>query len=124
MTLSHFSSRLGAMVGAVLISFTLVFVAPQAHAAKRDANFYNIELIQNNPIEKQRVKGVTVKCTDGECTAPLASTAHKNMCIAVVKQFGAVKSFGAGGRQFDDQEISSCNAKGGAAEQPDLAKAR
>ncbi|MFC4292511.1 hypothetical protein ACFOWX_08800 [Sphingorhabdus arenilitoris] len=114
MTLSRFSSRLGALLCALFVSFTLLFVAPQAHAVKPGVNFYTIELTQNSVTTKQRIKGVFVTCTDGQCAAPLASTAHKNMCIAVVKELGAVKSFQAGGREFDAQDIASCNNKGGA----------
>ena len=45
MTLSHFSARLGALAAASALSATLVFVAPQAHAAS-NGSYYKIELAQ------------------------------------------------------------------------------
>jgi hypothetical protein len=51
MTLSHFSVRLGALAAVSALSATLVFVAPQAHAAS-NGSYYKIELAQYNEDEE------------------------------------------------------------------------
>lgn len=113
MTLSHLSTRIAAFAGAVALTGTLLFIAPQAHAAKNDGAYYSVELAQTAPAKKGLVRGVFVKCSDGKCTAPLASAAAKNMCVAIAREFGAVKSFQAGDRLFDGAQIAACNEKSG-----------
>ena len=53
MTLSHFSARLGALAAASALSATLVFVAPQAHAAS-NGSYYKIELVQPADVRAAR----------------------------------------------------------------------
>jgi hypothetical protein len=112
MTLSPFSTRLGAFAAAVAVSSTLLFVAPQAHAAKPGGTYYKAELTQAAPAKKELIRGVFVKCADGKCAAPLASAADKNMCVSIAREFGEVASFSAGDRVFDAEQLANCNDKG------------
>ncbi|MBP7951910.1 MAG: hypothetical protein KAZ17_00335 [Sphingorhabdus sp.] len=114
MTLSRLSTRLVALVAAAVTSSALLFVAPQAHAANPKAAHYTVELAQTATTTRQLVRGVPVKCIDGKCVAPLASTADKNMCVAVSREFGEVTAFTAGKRTFDATQIAACNANGAA----------
>lgn len=113
MTLSRLSTRIAAFTGAVVMSAALLFVAPQAHAAKNGGAYYTAELMQAQPAKKELIRGVFVKCADGKCSAPLASAAAKNMCVAIAREFGEVKSFKAGDRAFDAAQITACNEKSG-----------
>lgn len=109
MTLSHLSTRFVALAGAALISTTLLFVAPQAHAA--NGPYYKIVLAQPATAEQELLRGVFVKCEGENCRAPLASTAPKNMCISIAREFGEVTAFTAGERVFGVDEIAACNGK-------------
>lgn len=112
MTLSQFSTRLGAFTAAVAVSSVLVLAAPQAFAAKRGGVYYTAHLAEAAPAQKELLRGVFVKCSDGRCIAPIASSAAKNMCVAIAREFGEVTSFKAGKRVFDAEQIQKCNEKG------------
>lgn len=110
MTLSHFSARLGAIAAASALSATLLFVAPQAHAAA-SGPYYKIELAQPAASKQELLRSVFVKCEGTACRAPMASTAPKNMCISVARKFGAVSAFTAGERVFTADELAACNGE-------------
>lgn len=109
-SISNISLRLGALAGAVLTSSVLLFAAPQAHAATNSA-YYQVELAQPTDQQKQIIRGVFVKCEGTSCRAPIASSASKNVCISIAREFGEVASFKAGDRVFDANEIEACNEK-------------
>ena len=109
MTLSHVSTRFGALVGAALTTSVLLFAAPQAHAAS--APYYKAELAQPATTQQQLLRGVFVKCDGANCRAPQAGTAPKNMCITISRELGEVTAFSAGNRVFDATEIAACNQK-------------
>ena len=108
-TLSHFSARLGALAAASALSATLVFVAPQAHAAS-NGSYYKIELAQPTAAKPELLRSVFVTCEGTNCRAPMASTAPKNMCVSIARKFGAVAAFTAGERVFTADEVAACNA--------------
>lgn len=108
MTLSHVSARLGALVAASALSATLLFVAPQAHAAT-NSSYYKIELAQPTTAKPELLRSVFVKCEGNNCRAPMASTAPKNMCISIARKFGEVAAFSAGERVFTAAEVAACN---------------
>lgn len=107
MTLSQISSRASALVVAAATSSVLLFAAPQAHAG--NAPYYKVELSQPAAKQKEVVRGVSFKCEGTACRAPMASSAPKNVCVSIAKEFGAVASFTAGNRTFDATEIAACN---------------
>lgn len=109
MTLSQTSSRFGAFVGAVATSAVLLFAAPQAHA--NSSRYYTVELAQPAVSSKAVVRGVVFQCEGTSCRAPLASSAPRNVCASVAKEFGEVTSFKAGDRVLEASDIASCNSK-------------
>lgn len=109
MTLSQISTRLFVLTGASICSAALLFGTTQAHAAPAGNAYYQAELAQTPLKQKELVRGVFVKCNGTACRAPIASSAAKNMCISVAREFGAVTAFKAGERSFDAAEITKCN---------------
>lgn len=109
MNLSHTSSRFGALVGAVAASAVLLFAAPQAHA--NSGRFYTVELAQPAASSKAVVRGVVFQCEGTSCRAPVATSAPRNVCASVAKEFGEVTSFKAGDRVLEADDIATCNAK-------------
>lgn len=109
MNLSQTSSRFGALVGAVATSAVLLFAAPQAHASS--ARFYTVELAQPAVSSKAVVRGVVFQCEGTSCRAPVASSAPRNVCASVAREFGEVTSFKAGDRVLEADDIATCNAK-------------
>ena len=108
MTLSHVSARLGTLAAAAVLSTTLLFgVAGQAQAAS--GPYYQAELAQPATSKQELLRSVFVKCDGTACRAPMASTAPKNMCISIAREFGTVSAFSAGDRKFDATEIAACN---------------
>ena len=73
MTLSHVSTRFGALAGAALVSATLLFVAPQAHAAG-NGPYYKVELAQPATAKQELIRSVFVKCDGATCRAPVAGS--------------------------------------------------
>ena len=109
MTLSHVSARLGTLAAAAVLSTTLLFgVAGQAQAANTGP-YYKAELAQPAASKQELLRSVFVKCEGTACRAPMASTAPKNMCISIAREFGAVSAFSAGDRVFNADEIAACN---------------
>jgi hypothetical protein len=109
MTLSHVSARLGTLAAAAVISTALLFsVAGQAHAANTGP-YYKVELAQPASSKQELLRSVFVKCEGTSCRAPMASTAPKNMCISIAREFGAVSAFSAGDRVFTADELAACN---------------
>ena len=108
MTLSQISARMGTLAAATVLSATLLVVAPQAHAATNNS-YYNAELAQPTTAKPKLLRSVYVKCEGTSCRAPMASTAPKNMCISIVREFGAVTAFTAGERVFTAEEVAACN---------------
>lgn len=111
MTLSQITARLGSMAGAIAVSSLLIFVAP-VHAAPANGYYYQVELAQTVPAQKEQVRGVLVKCEGTECRAPIASSAAKNVCISIAREFGEISSFKVAGKSFDAEQIANCNGKG------------
>jgi hypothetical protein len=111
MTLSHITTHLASLAGAIAVSSVLFFVAP-LNAATGSSTHYKVELAQAAPVQKATLRGVVVKCEGTACRAPIASSSPKNVCISVAREFGAVASFKAGDRDFDAEEIAACNGKG------------
>ena len=97
----------GTFVGAAAISATLLFAAPQAHATK--GPYYKVELAQPAQSKQELLRSVFVKCEGTACRAPIASTAPKNMCISIAREFGQVSAFSAGDRVFTADELAACN---------------
>jgi hypothetical protein len=110
MTLSQVSARFGALIAAGAISATLLVAAPQAHAAN-NGPYYKVELAQPAQSKQELLRSVFVKCEGTACRAPMASTAPKNMCISIAREFGAVSAFSAGDRVFTADELAACNGK-------------
>ncbi len=110
MTLSHVTTRFGALVGAALTTSVLLFAAPQAHAAG-NGPYYKVELAQPATAKQELIRSVFVKCEGVTCRAPVASTAPKNMCISIAREFGEVTAFTAGERIFGAEELAACNEK-------------
>jgi hypothetical protein len=109
MTLSHVSARLGTLAAAAVISTSLLFgVAGQAQAAN-NGPYYKVELAQPAASKQELLRSVFVKCEGTACRAPIASTAPKNMCISIAREFGEVTSFTAGDRVFGAEELAACN---------------
>ncbi len=111
MTLSQVSARVGALAAAALVSGTLLFAAPQAHAATGKGAYYQVQLNQAPAASKKVVRGVFFKCEGTTCVAPLASSAPKNVCVSVAREFGEVSSFKAGTREFGAEDLAACNDK-------------
>lgn len=111
MTLSQITARLASMAGAIAVSSLLLFVAP-VHAAPTNGYYYQAELTQSVPAQKEQVRGVLVKCEGSECRAPIASSSARNVCISIAREFGEVSSFRVEGRAFDAEQIATCNGKG------------
>lgn len=110
MTLSHVSARFGVLAAAAVLSTTLLFgVAGQAQAATAKGPYYQVELAQPASSKQELLRSVFVKCEGTACRAPMASTAPKNMCISIAREFGAVSAFSAGDRVFNAEEIAACN---------------
>jgi hypothetical protein len=110
MTLSHVSARLGTFAAAAVLSTSLLFgVAGQAQAATAKGPYYQVELAQPATSSKELLRSVFVKCEGTACRAPMASTAPKNMCISIAREFGAVSAFSAGDRVFTAEEVAACN---------------
>ena len=110
MTLSHVSARLGTLAAAAVLSTSLLFgVAGQAEAATAKGPYYQVELAQPAASKQELLRRVFVKCEGTACRAPMASTAPKNMCISIAREFGEVTSFTAGDRVFGAEEIAACN---------------
>lgn len=109
MTLSHVSARAGALAAAAVLSTSLLFgVATQAQAAN-NGPYYKVELAQPAASKQELLRSVFVKCEGTACRAPMASTAPKNMCISIAREFGAVSAFSAGDRVFTADELATCN---------------
>jgi hypothetical protein len=108
MTLSQISARMGVLAAATALSATLLFVAPQAHAAS-NSSYYKVELAQPTTAKPELLRSVYVKCEGTSCRAPMASTAPKNMCISIAREFGEVAAFTAGERVFTAEEVAACN---------------
>jgi hypothetical protein len=110
MTLSHVSARLGTLAAAAVLSTSLLFgVAGQAQAATAKGPYYQVELAQPAASKQELLRSVFVKCEGTACRAPMASTAPKNMCISIAREFGAVATFSAGDRVFTADELAACN---------------
>jgi hypothetical protein len=109
MTLSQASTRFGALAAAFATSAVLLFAAPQAHA--QSARYYQVELAQPAASNKAIVRGVMFQCNGTTCRAPLTSSAPRNVCASVAKEFGEVTSFKAGDRMLEAADLDGCNAK-------------
>jgi hypothetical protein len=103
-------SRLGALIGAFAVTAGIMAIpaAPVQAAASR---YYTVELAQPTTAKEAIIRGVMFKCEGSSCRAPLASSAPRNVCVSVAKEFGQVVSFKAGDRMLDASDLSTCNKK-------------
>ena len=77
MTLSHVSTRLGALAAAAVLSTTLLFgVAGQAQAA--NGPYYQVELAQPATSKQELLRSVFVKCEGTACRAPSGSGSRRS----------------------------------------------
>jgi hypothetical protein len=109
-SIANASARLGTLAVAAVLSTSLLFaVGGQAEAATAKGPYYQVELAQPAASSQELLRSVFVKCEGTACRAPMASTAPKNMCISIAREFGAVAAFSAGDRVFTADEIAACN---------------
>ena len=117
MTLSHVSYRAGALASAIVVSAAtlslslLAFASPVRAATGNNFSYYQAELTEAAPAQKEILRGVMVRCAGASCRAPIASSAPKYMCMSIAREFGAVSAFKAGDRDFTAEEIAACNGK-------------
>ena len=108
--LSHYSSRLGMLVGAASLSSLLLIAAPQAHAAQGEA-FYQAELVA--PVEMRRavVRDAMFTCDGTSCMGSKAHSRPAIVCASFVREFGAATSFTAEGKSLDADALAKCNER-------------
>ncbi len=113
MTLSHLSARFGVLSISIFASAALLIGAPQAHAQSNNkaSRFYTVELAEPAAQSRMIIRGVMFSCEGTNCRAAQASSAPKNVCANVAREFGEVVGFSAGNRTLSADEISTCNAK-------------
>lgn len=96
----------GLAIAGTIASFA-VTTSP-AHAA---TGGYSVSLAA--PLEAPRqeiINGVLWRCEGSSCVAAADGSSPANACARVVKKFGAVASFAAGGRELAADKLQRCNA--------------
>ena len=107
MTLSQIFTKTFIFAGALALGSTTTIVVPMAHAAS--GSYFKAELAKPVESTKKIMRGASLKCSDTSCRASKASTADKNMCISIAREFGLITAFSAGDRQFDAKQLEKCN---------------
>jgi hypothetical protein len=111
MTLSQSFSRVGALVGAVVVSAGILAIPATPVQAAAKTRYYNVELAQPAQAKQAVVRGVVFNCEGTSCRAPISSSAPRNVCVSVAKEFGEVVTFQAGERALDASDLATCNSK-------------
>ncbi|KQS05122.1 hypothetical protein ASG11_02720 [Sphingomonas sp. Leaf357] len=75
------------------------------------AGFYDAKPVAAPAKVSSITAGVMWKCADGVCTAPASTTRAPIVCEQVVKRYGALTSFAADGKAFDEAALAKCNAR-------------
>jgi hypothetical protein len=109
MILSQISKQIFAITGAALAGSAMMFSAANAQVGPNSGAYYKAELTTPAAKQKELIRGVFVKCDGTSCRAPIASSAAKNMCLSIAREFGAVSAFSVGDRSFTPAEIEKCN---------------
>ena len=91
---------------AATLAASALFVASAA-----SAGFYDAKPVSAPAKASAITGGVMWKCADGLCTAPASTTRAPIVCELVVKRFGALTSFAADGKAFDEAALAKCNAR-------------
>ena len=103
-------SRFGAFVGALAVTAGVVAI-PATPAQAAGGRYYTVELAQPTEAKQAIIRSVMFKCVGTTCSAPMAGSAPRNVCISVAKEFGQVVSFKAGDRVLEATDLTNCNAK-------------
>ncbi len=109
-SLSQISNKLAMLAGAASLSALLLVAAPQAHA-QTGAAFYQAELAA--PVEARRaiVRDSVFLCDGAICTGSKSNSRAAIVCANLVREFGAVNSFVAGGSAMDAAMLAKCNKR-------------
>ena len=100
--------RLIPFVLAILLPLSTTGVdAPPAFAA---APYYKAETAAPPAAQKLIVRETVWKCGPAGCVAAQGSSRPAVECGALARQVGTLRSFAAGGRAFDAEELEKCNA--------------
>lgn len=75
------------------------------------AGFYDAKPVAAPAKASSITGGVMWKCADGVCTAPSSSTRAPIVCELVAKRYGALTSFSADGKAFDEAALAKCNSR-------------
>jgi hypothetical protein len=112
-SLSPVTSRLTSLLGAILISWLLIFVGPVSAAQTASAKpaYFQVELKDVARTQGKIIGDVYVYCAGTSCQAPKANSSQKGFCASVARQFGEVKAFTAAGQAFDAAQLAKCNGK-------------
>lgn len=114
MTLSLPNFRKLGAIGLALIWTSLTFAAalsPATVQASSNSPYYSIELAAPAAENRAIVGGVLWQCAGTTCIAAKASSRPVTMCKRVVRAFGEVTSFTAGGTALGAEDLASCNGK-------------
>lgn len=111
MTLSQSFSRIGAFVGAAVLTAGVFAIPATPVQANSGARYYTVELAQPAANNSAIIRGVMFKCEGTSCRAPITGSAPRNVCASVAREFGEVVNFKAGDRVLEASDIANCNAK-------------
>jgi hypothetical protein len=113
MTLSTATARFTSLLGAIFVSWLLIFVGPvsAAHAATNKPAYFQVELKNVAPTQGKIIRDVYVNCAEKICYAPKANSSQKGFCASIAHQLGEVKAFTAAGQIFDVEQLAKCNSK-------------
>ncbi|MEG3124918.1 CC_3452 family protein [Sphingomonas sp. GB1N7] len=93
-------------------SFAATLAASTLFAASAaSAGFYDAKPVAAPAKASSITGGVMWKCADGVCTAPSSSTRAPIVCELVAKRYGALTSFSADGKAFDEAALAKCNSR-------------
>ena len=93
------------------IFFPLAALAAPVTNASAAGHHYKAEPAAPPSVEKLIVRQTAWKCGPNGCVAAQGSSRPAVECGALARQLGALKSFAAGGRAFDANELEKCNAR-------------
>jgi hypothetical protein len=75
------------------------------------AGYYDAKPVATPAKASSITGGVMWKCADGLCSAPASSARAPIVCEMVVKRYGALTSFAADGKAFDEAALAKCNSR-------------
>lgn len=93
------------------LAFPTVFALTARPALAQNPAYYRAEFVRPAPAVQMVERDLLWSCEGQTCSAAQSNSRDAIICSTLARRLGALRSFSAGGKTFDDRQLANCNRR-------------